>query len=357
MTDAEQDASDEASTEAPLWWKLLIRVLLLIVVLLAAALAASPLLSTAVYPGEIAVRQILVPPFAGYSRRTLRPALHWSVPGAAVVHRLPGGVRQTQLSGPEKTAFRVETNDGEEITLSAAVLYHLSHGERPDGAGPVTLLRRIGGSPDDWENHVQQQVGVALAEALRTLGSEQLVDARLRREKTELAASHARAELAQSGIALDRLLLSSIRYEPGAEEKLLHHAEGEQQREMEDARARLSALKSRLAAEDAAEKSAREAAAAVGVKQAQLVRVDGEAYARRRRAEADLLLNRAAAEVDRQRNGLLASLPGADVYLAVQAAGLLGQLKGGAVSGVNPFDMEQWLKLLGSPGAARKEAP
>jgi vacuolar-type H+-ATPase subunit H len=92
-----------------------------------------------------------------------------------------------------------------------------------------------------------------------------------------------------------------------------------------------------------------------GLSEAEKIRSEGDLYRRQKIAEADLLLASAKAEVDRNRSEVL-SRAGADVYVALQLTQLLGTLKGGVVSNLDPYDLDAWVKkLTGAEGKIRSE--
>jgi hypothetical protein len=66
---------------------------------------------------------------------------------------------------------------------------------------------------------------------------------------------------------------------------------------------------------------------------------------REKKAEADLLVARARADVDKLKNKVLTYV-GSDVYVALQLAKILSSFKGGVVNGVNPYDFDGWVKRL-----------
>jgi hypothetical protein len=62
------------------------------------------------------------------------------------------------------------------------------------------------------------------------------------------------------------------------------------------------------------------------------------------------LVAEAKAAVDKMRSEVL-SKAGSDVYVALQLAQLLGTLKGGVVSNLDPYDLDMWVKKLAGADA------
>ena len=63
-----------------------------------------------------------------------------------------------------------------------------------------------------------------------------------------------------------------------------------------------------------------------------------------------------AEHVDKARSDVL-SQAGSDMYVALQLARVIKTLKGGVVSNIDPYDLDQWVKKLsGAEGKARMDA-
>ena len=93
-----------------------------------------------------------------------------------------------------------------------------------------------------------------------------------------------------------------------------------------------------------------------GEGESQRIRSEGDLYRRRKLAEGDLLVAEAKAAVDKMRSDVLADV-GSDVYVALQLAELVGTLKGGVVTDLDPYDVDNWVKrLTGAEGKRQIES-
>ena len=58
------------------------------------------------------------------------------------------------------------------------------------------------------------------------------------------------------------------------------------------------------------------------------------------------MVRTAEAEIDRKRSQLYANLEGADVYLAREMAPILTTIAGGIISGLDPYNLADWIDKL-----------
>ena len=79
------------------------------------------------------------------------------------------------------------------------------------------------------------------------------------------------------------------------------------------------------------------------------IRSEGDLYLREKKAEGELLVAKARADVDKMRNEVLTKV-GSDVYVALQLAQLLSSLKGGVVTNLDPYDFDGWVGRLSGNG-------
>ena len=90
-----------------------------------------------------------------------------------------------------------------------------------------------------------------------------------------------------------------------------------------------------------------------GDNKANVLKSEANLYEKSKIAEADLLVAQASAEVERRKALLLSESAGADIFVAKELAPLLASLKGGVVSEMDPYDLEEWMKRLGVGGPAK----
>ena len=305
--------------------------------LAAVLMTAFVFLSTTVPPGHFGVRQVLVPPFAGYGTEGLTPGRYWSIPRILVVHSLPMTLNLAAVSDAEIPL----AGRGRNVSLGVRALYRLYQRRAEDHGGPAELITRVGLQPESWAGQVRQAALPVLASPFPTV--------------MELHGwgSAIGGKLKELGIGVEGVLIDQLRYEPGAEATVLQRGQQELDARVEAARAQLDGL--RRAQEDLLSKHGNDLQR-VRLEAEERERVlvaEGEALLRQRTAEGDLLAAKAVAEIDRARNELLTKSPGANVYLAEKLVPMITSLRGGVVSGLNVFDTEQWLESLGVPKESR----
>jgi regulator of protease activity HflC (stomatin/prohibitin superfamily) len=157
-----------------------------------------------------------------------------------------------------------------------------------------------------------------------------------------------RARLAEFGIGLEAVLVRRYTYREGRIDKAIFDKNLQDQEErLNVAASKLSEAKA-LSEQVSAEMDAKIQTLKVeGENKARVVHSEGELYQTQKVAEGDLLVAKAAAEVDTLKANLLAKTEGTQTYVAKELAPLLGSLKGGVVSDLNPYDMDEWVKRLG----------
>lgn len=86
-----------------------------------------------------------------------------------------------------------------------------------------------------------------------------------------------------------------------------------------------------------------------------VLRSEGDLYETKKVAEGEYLVIEAGAKVDTEKAGALHEISGAEIYVAREMAPLLGTLRGGVVTELDPFDMNQWVGKLSGKSVKAKE--
>ena len=357
--------------------------LLLVLVLIGGYFVIYIMFGYTIPPGYIGVRQIKWGPFQGFSKQGLMPGAHWGIPGYSVVHLVPQAIQslhfdrgespasfgvdsvsQTNIvtgdvvgsggsSGTGKLpALDIPTSDRATVDVDATVLARFYPGPGSDDGlehlGPAELVTVLGPNQDDWFNRIRKTAEDELKRALGTIATSEFYDPALREEQVKQATQRMNSSLAQYGIKVEAVLLRRYTYRDGRIDQAIF------QKNLQDQEERLNVQASRLAeAQATLEQVAAEWDAKIrtlqvdGENKARVVRSEGDLYESEKKASGDLEVMRSRAEVDRLKASALSQSQGAEVYVARELAGLLGSLKGGIVTDIDPYNLKEWTERLG----------
>ena len=328
----------------------------LCLVLIVAFLGIVYMFGSVVYPGEMGLRQITFGPYKGFGVVALPPGYHWSIPLYSKIHFIPKTLQQLHLTrdtekhAHSKGSLEVQTTDGSSVDVDLSIWYKFSDRTTETHGGPADLLQRVGNS-DDWIEHINTAVVSELKKTLGKLSTSQFYNPNLREKQMSRARDEMNERLAADGIIVDAVLLQRYTYTEERIDRAIF------EKNLQDQEERLNAAASKLAKSKAeleqvaAEWDAKIATLKVeGENRDRIIRSEAELYEVRRRADGDLLLAKSKAEVDRLLGGVLANSNGAEIYVAKELAPLLGSLKGGIVSEIDPYNLDDWIKRLGVTG-------
>ncbi len=308
-------------------------------------------------PGMMGVREVVigfkVGPPQGFSEEALPPGYHWSIPFYSTIHLIPQTmqtltIRQEQeFGGEERGSLEIQTEDGSSVFVDVATLFHYAVAPTNGSGGPKDLLTKLKLSESGWRAQVEKDVSNRLKFHLGTLTTSEFYNPTLRQKVLDDASKDIFERVKPYGILVEAVLLRRYRYRDEIDEAIFQKNLQEQEKSLNDAKSRLAAasalLKEVAASEDAKIKTLQ----VEGENKVRVIRSEGDLYRTKKNAEGDLLVAQARAEVDKLRAGALASGQGATIFIGRELAPILGSLKGGTISGVDPYDLESWIKRLG----------
>jgi regulator of protease activity HflC (stomatin/prohibitin superfamily) len=327
----------------------------LILILLVVGLVIGLVFGTIVPVGHVGVRKIAFGPKQGLLARPLAPGFHWTIPGYSTIYRVPQAVRVVDFDRDVKAnpgsfgSLDVPTTDGTTVDIDVSLLYRFSRaqGKRDsiDYGGPAELINNVGATEVQWSKYISQVADNELKRALGSLSTVDFYDPKPREERVAQAEKALRGLLAPVGIQVESVLLRRYTYREEIDQaifkKNLQELESAYNKVAGDfAEAQRDVNKVSADGDVAIQNLDKQ-----GTSEAEKIRSEGDLYRRQKIAEGDLLLASAKAEVDRNRSEVLSRV-GADVYVALQLAQLLGTLKGGVVSNIDPYDLDAWVKKL-----------
>lgn len=338
-----------------------------------------------VKPNEIGLRQnfwnITAVLKEGFEPDGLLPGLHWKVPGLSTVHTIRRDFLFIHLNDRNKDGelslaqLNIQTTDGPKVetdmTLVLRFLEAPGAGTKIDKSaateGPQTgkrlvpvALSMLGkhGGPADLVSRFgitqKRQLGLFVKQAedyirnaLTNLSTTDYYNPVLR----ETAALAAKKSINQAvnplGIELWASLIRRYVYaEKKIDDQIFAKNLQEQTKRLNAAKRGLEEAKAltkdKLAGWDARIKDVQ-----VKAEQEQVViKSEADRYEIEQNSRGDLLVQEALAKVDSAKNQVLASTPGAGIYIAREMTPLLQTLQGGVITNIDPYDVDAWVKKL-----------
>lgn len=314
-----------------------------------------------VYPGEIGVRQISIGPGQGFSPEGLEPGLHWSIPFYSQIRIIPQTVRSLDLDRDVKLfpgsmgSLDITTADGASVQADMSILTRFFRSRGGSGAeahgGPVDLIQKSGLTEGAWNSTIYQVSSNELRKALGALTYEQFYNLDMREKALEQAKTSIAAALADYGIGIEAVLMRRYTYASEEIDNAIFQKNLQvQEEQLNEASSRFAEVKAKLDRVSAELDAKISTLKVEGDNRARVIRSEGDLFEAKKVADGDLLVAKSQAEVDRLRAGALAQSAGADAYVARELAPLLTSLRGGIISNIDPYDLEQWVKRLGLSG-------
>jgi len=322
---------------------------------------------TLVPPGSFGVRQIKFGPGQGFLPAGLSPGLHWAVPFYSTVYIVPQTVQVLHFhAGNENSsrrgadfattfpALEIQSADRATVDVDVSIIYSFFP-ERgtTDGVvhgGPADLFK-LGTVSDAWRNEVRRRAEDQLKRKLGLLQTAKFYAPEAREPLMDEARVEINQALAPSGIVVRAVLLRRFSYREDRIDNAIFQKNLQEQEERRNVAqgkfVEVEGLVKKLEAEKNAEI---ETARVQGDSKARVIRSEGELYEAQLQAQADLLVAKAQAESDKLRAAALSQSAGSQAYVARELAPLVASLKGGIVTGIDPYDLNTWAKKLGGSG-------
>ena len=301
-------------------------------------------------PGSMGVRQITLGSGKGFGDRGLEPGYQWRIPVYSVVHIIPETIQIVDLHR-ESSGFgqvQIQTTDGSGVEVDVSIAYAFHTERTAEHGGPAELITKVGLYEEQWADHIRKVVVDQLKRALGRLSTSQFYNPFDRQAQVHEAIKAITPLLAENGIRLVSVLLRRYIYtDPRIDTSIFNKNLQDQEERLNSAASKLAEARAEVE-QVAAEMDAKIQTLKVdGDNKARVLRSQGDLYEAEKNAQGDLLVAKARAEADRLRAGALAQAAGSDVYVARELAPLLGSLRGGVVSQLDPYDLNGWLKRMG----------
>ena len=322
----------------------------------------------------------------GYVSVGLPPGLHLKFPGISEIILLPRGFQIINLNreGDQKgdldvDSLEVPTTDGSKVNTDVSLIVRLF--ERPkEGAPPVpaplkpekveldsqvtpevpfaTQKERSHGGPEQLITSYRDKVNLQLERfvqiaqdelrrSMSELSTTDFYDPTLREHAAFVAHEAVNQKTNAQGIELWSTLVRRYTYADAEIDQRIFQKNLQFQTE----KFRAASTKFTEAEADIRKTEARWHAkiqdmVVAGQNYRTRAESDARLYEETKIAEGERTLRTQQAEVTAAQNKLLASMPGADLYLAREMVPLLRTLGGGVVANLDPYDIDTWVKKL-----------
>ncbi len=311
-------------------------------------------------PGQMGLRQVTFGPSQGFGQEALAPGYHWSIPMYTKIHFIPETVQVISLQREEGDTSRVapslevQTKDGSSVDVDITVLARYLNGRTEEHGGPADLIQNFGLEPERWITNIVTVASNELKKSLGRLSTSEFYDPNKRELQVQRAFKGMNERLLPNGVRVEAVLLRRYTYvEARIDDAIFLKNLQDQEERLNEAlslKAEAKAELEQVSAEwDAKIKTLRVQGENIGT----VIRSEADLYETQKVAEGDLLVARAHAEVDRLKAGALANAQGAEIYVGRELAPLLSSLKGGVVTQIDPYDLNEWMKKLGVGGEVR----
>ncbi|MEW5851080.1 MAG: SPFH domain-containing protein [Myxococcota bacterium] len=306
-----------------------------------------------VQPFEVGIKESR---YAGGIQQESLGGGRWYLTGPGVyVHRFPITVQAVEFTGVQDTArtpntytaarVEVDTQDGSKMHADVTVLYRVTDAYK--------VFREFGPGRGYENNAVVPRAQAALKENLGKLLAEDFYNEELRLKQTHAALLDMRPKLEQSGIHVEHVLIRQYYYNKDYQRQI-------ESRKVQDQLVFTQQSRAESAKQDALRrKIVAEGEAAVGVEkrrgEAEITRIQAEAslYARKKRAEGDLLVALAQARGTELENAAYEGVGSENIVAENMAEVLKGMdvivlSDTGKNGGFNPLDVDALLKMFGA---------
>lgn len=305
-------------------------------------------------PGYMGVRQSTVGPWQGFSKFAKPAGLYIRVPYTYLIHNIPSTVQVLHLHAdrvqyPDTPGpLLIQTTDGQAVEADVSIFSRFFAVPGEGHGGPADLVTKVGLGAEQWRSRLGIIAEDQLKRALGALSTSEFYNPYKREAQVLKAQEGMNNELSVLGMRVEAVLLRRYRYvAERIDEAIFKKNLQDQEVRLRVAAGLLAEAEARIAQVTAEWDAKIKTLLVDGRSEAEVINSQGDLYETRKIAEGDLLVAQAEAEVDRLRAGALAKSQGARLYVARQLTPIIGSLKGGVITDLDPYDIEAWLERLG----------
>ena len=346
--------------------------------------------SQVVEPNEIGIRQnkfSFIFLTEGFVEEGLEPGLHWEIPLVSEVHTLQrdfqfvhfndksdsGDLNLPQLEIPTTDGSKVKTDitmvvryyegpkkvsdtepsGGVEIPGTEAGAKtetgHVPYAKRLERShgGPGRLVNKYGILPKDQLTLFAITAEEYLKNALSKLSTTDYYNPVLRETAAFAANAAIASEVSPDGIeAWGSLIRRYIYSEKNIDDQIFAKNLQEQTERLNRAERDLQKEIAITVETEAKWEAEIKDLLITGQQNKQVIESEADRYRIERISEGDRLVQEAYASVDKAKSEILATTPGAEIYLGRKMVPLLNTLEGGVVTDIDPYDVTSWVNKL-----------
>ncbi len=290
----------------------------------------------------------------GWQDKIYGPGLAFVMPfGMERISILPRNVQVLELTNNRygqgdshyfDQLVKIQTTDGFSVDVDVTILFRIIE--------PLTVINELGEGQKFLDDGIKPKAEPTLKEALGNLNAEEFYNSGLRMERVEVARKMLDAELEPKGMQVDQVLIRSLTYSPAfqdiIEAKKLQDQLFFKNQALAKSAIEQAKLKRMIQEGEMRVKVALEEGQAYKVRKG----AEQELYARKKKAEADLLVQLAEAKRTEMKNKAMQVI-GSDKMVALKMAEVLRGIDTiivptGGEGGFNPLDLDGVLTLFGT---------
>lgn len=305
-------------------------------------------------PNEFGIKQIKIGAHRGIQTDVYTPGWAFIIPGFSEVLTLPRAIQVFDLTGhpeerassgnPVDRAAHIQTSDGFFVDVDVTILYRI--------VDPYKVITTLGTGQMFITNGIVPRAEAVLKQTLGTLTTEEFYNSPLRAQKVHNAEQLLQEQLDAKGMKVEQILVRYFRYSPEIQKNI-------EEKKLKDQLVFKNQAEKYAATEEALLKKAiqeGEATVTVKIQEGQSYvtqkQASQELVVRTKHADADLQVKLAEAYRTELRNKALQGV-GSNRMVGLKMAEVMQGVKfimlpSDGPQGLNPLDLSQVLKLIGS---------
>jgi regulator of protease activity HflC (stomatin/prohibitin superfamily) len=235
------------------------------------------------------------------------------------------------------------------VDLGVSIMTRINRVPTADIGGPGDLVQSL--TVDDttrWDAHIQSISEEALLDSFSKLLASEFYLPEKRKEAMEKAVLRIRPRLAKVGIMLESVLIHNFNYQRSEIEDAISAKNIQiKEKELNKALSRLAKVDAELSESEAKLRADMDIERTKGEQLALRIRSEAALKEAENKAKGDELVALAESKVKSDSAQLLTDQKAASRLIAEQMAPLLASLKGGVVSDIDPYNLNDWAVRFG----------
>ena len=264
--------------------------------------------------------------------------------------------------GAKDTGVEVPTTDGSKVTSDIVVVWRLfQEAKEGEHGGPLEMLKMAGQDRGARDQRIRERAEDRCKQALGSLHTYDYYNSNLREEKAQYARTLLNDGAGEDsgwheyGVNIEAVLIRAYYFTEVIDHEIFQKNIQVQERQLRAAEEKKAILTAEVARVEAEGDAAVRTKKIEGESRVKVILAEADLYERTQVSQGKLAVAEAEAHVKKIKAEALQE--GGSLYIAQELAPLTQRLRGGIVSGINPFDLDQWIDLLsGSPDTGEEAA-